>query len=124
MPERAQLVTLADALALALERSPKLASFSAEVRAREARTLQAGLLPNPEIEGSFEDFGGSGERRGAGSAESTLRLSQPIELGGKRGLRSAVATFECGHPRDRGVGEVLVGRGSGNLKRCSPWQLG
>ncbi len=92
--ERAERLALSDALALAVERNPNLAVFSAEVRARDARALQASLLPNPEIEGSVEDFGGSGTRRGTSSAESTLRLSQLIELGGKRGLRSAVATFE------------------------------
>ncbi len=35
-------LTLRDALALALERSPEFASFSWEIRAREARALQAG----------------------------------------------------------------------------------
>ena len=97
--EPGQRLTLANALALALQRNPRLASFSAEVRARDARALQAGLLPNPELEGSLEDFGGSGDRRGFTSAESTLRLSQLIELGGKRGLRVAVASL------DRSLGE-------------------
>jgi hypothetical protein len=40
-------ITLRDALSAALLHHPELQAFSAEVRAREARALQAGLLPNP-----------------------------------------------------------------------------
>ena len=43
-------VTLRDALALALLQSPELASFAWELRAREARILQAGRPPNLEVE--------------------------------------------------------------------------
>ena len=51
-------VTLQHALALALLENPKLRSYSLEVRAAEARVLQAGLLPNPEIELGIGEFGG------------------------------------------------------------------
>src|SRR5262245_55870264 len=53
-------ISLRDALAAALLHNPELAAFSSEVRAREARALQAGLLPNPELDTEFEDFAGSG----------------------------------------------------------------
>ena len=78
------VIDLRDALAAALLGNPDLAAFSWEVRAREARTLQAGRFPNPELATEFEDFGGSGDRSGWQSAQSTLSLSQLIELGGKR----------------------------------------
>ncbi len=44
------VITLRQALALALVHNPELRAFSWEVRASEARRLQASLLPNPEIE--------------------------------------------------------------------------
>ena len=47
-------IALREALALALMHNPELRAFSWEVRASEARTLQASLLPNPEIEVEVE----------------------------------------------------------------------
>jgi cobalt-zinc-cadmium efflux system outer membrane protein len=87
-------LTLRDALALALERSPDLASFSWEVRAKEARALQVGLLPNPTFSAEVENIGGSGPKNGVETAETTLLLSQLIEVGGKRGKRRSVGEFE------------------------------
>ena len=87
-------VTLQHALALALLENPKLRSYSLEVRAAEARVLQAGLLPNPEIELGIGEFGGSGSRSGLKSTETTLQFSQLIELGRKRAKRRRVAIFE------------------------------
>ena len=43
-------LTLRKALSLALLQNPELAAFAWEVRSGEARTLQAGLFPNPEID--------------------------------------------------------------------------
>jgi len=74
---------LREALALALEQSPYLASHSWETRAREARALQVGLLPNPRLAAEVENIAGSGPKSGVESAETTLRLSQLIELGGQ-----------------------------------------
>ena len=53
-------LSLRDALAAALLRSPYLAATAYAVRAREAQALQAGLVPNPEIGLEFENFGGTG----------------------------------------------------------------
>lgn len=78
-------LTLPAALALTLERSPELKSYSQNVRVGEARTLQADLLPNPEISVAIEDAFGP---YGNGSySQATLLLSQVIELGGKRSAR-------------------------------------
>jgi cobalt-zinc-cadmium efflux system outer membrane protein len=87
-------LTLRDALALALKQSPYLASFSWETRAREGRALQAGLRPNPIFLAEVENIGGSGPKQGVESAETTLLLSQLIELGGKRARRRSVGGFE------------------------------
>lgn len=87
-------LVLGDALALALMHNPKLASSSWDVRIGEARTLQARLLPNPEIEFEAEEVAGSGGRRGFEASEMSIRLSQIIELGGKRSARTRVAGME------------------------------
>lgn len=89
-----QTITLRDALSWALLKNPELEAFSYEVRAREAGILQASLLPNPEIEVEIEDFGGEKAHKGFQAAESTLRLSQLIELGGKRKNRRSVARYD------------------------------
>ncbi len=85
---------LRDALAAAMLRNPLLASFSWEVRAREARSLQAGLLPNPTAGAEVENVGGSGDRQGFESTETTVRLAQLVELGGKRARRRRLALVE------------------------------
>jgi len=87
-------LTLREALALTLMRNPELAVFSWNVRAQEARVLQAGLFPNPEFEFEMEDFSGTGALRGFDGAETTMLLGQLIELGGKRGKRKRLATLE------------------------------
>jgi len=80
-------LALRDALTLALLRNPQLAAFGYEARAAEARTLQAGLSPNPEAGIMVEDFGGTGGNRSFEGAETTLSISQLVELGGKREKR-------------------------------------
>jgi outer membrane protein, heavy metal efflux system len=88
------VIDLDDALAAALRRSPGLAAFGWEVRASEARALQAGLVPNPESEIEVEDFGGTGSARGTQETETTLRIFQSLELGGKRAKRYGLAAAE------------------------------
>jgi outer membrane protein, heavy metal efflux system len=92
--EPAGALTLRQALALALARNPGLAVFSWDVRIGEARMLQAGLRPNPEVGVELENVLGTGEFRGAQEAETTLQLSQLIELGGKRAARVRAAKLE------------------------------
>lgn len=84
-------LTLRDALAAALLHNPDLHAAAWGPRLEEANRLQAGLLPNPEAGIEFENFGGSGELSGTDSLETTIVLSQLIELGGKRDLRIEVA---------------------------------
>jgi cobalt-zinc-cadmium efflux system outer membrane protein len=87
MAEPAGELTLRQALALALTRSPELAAVSYDIRIGDARVLQAKLLPNPEAEFTSENIAGSGEYSGAKLSENTLLLGQLIELGGKRRAR-------------------------------------
>ena len=74
-------LTMKDAWALTLTHNPKLARFAWEVRAAEARVLQAGRWSNPEIEVEFENFGGSGDLSGTSDLETTIALSQTIAIG-------------------------------------------
>jgi cobalt-zinc-cadmium efflux system outer membrane protein len=85
------VITLSDALASTLLRSPELEEFSWQVRAAEARMLQARLRPNPEATIEVEDVLGTGRFNGAREAQLTLQLSQVVELGGKRSARMDVA---------------------------------
>jgi cobalt-zinc-cadmium efflux system outer membrane protein len=75
-------LTLHDALAAALMGNPQLAAVAWDVRAAEARTIQAGLWPNPELEVETEEFGRSNAEV-FGDAEYAVRLSQPIMTAGK-----------------------------------------
>lgn len=86
-------VTLRQALALALMRNPELRAFSWEVRAREAATLQAGLLHNPTIGADLQDLGVSASPDSIPQRQGTLQLSQIIELGGKRAKRRETAAL-------------------------------
>lgn len=86
-------LSLRDALGLAIALSPELQSFSAEVRAREAHEIQAGRLPNPQLHTEVENVGGSGTRAAFDDTETTLRLSQLVEFGGKRAERRRVAAL-------------------------------
>ncbi len=88
------VITLRQALALALMKNPELAVFSWEARAREAQALQARLLPNPELDVEVENFGGTGFFRGLDEAETTVRLGQLVELGGKRSKRKRAAVLD------------------------------
>jgi cobalt-zinc-cadmium efflux system outer membrane protein len=87
-------ITLKDAISAALVRNPDLMVFSIEIRVQEAQMLQAGLLPNPEFQVITEDFGGSGSHHGFDLSETTVQLSQLIELGGKRSKRKMIASLD------------------------------
>ncbi len=87
-------IQLRDAYAAALMRNPELARFSYDVRAAEARAIQAGRWDNPELELEIENFGGSGELEGFDAPEITLGLSQTFPLGGDVQRRQQLARLE------------------------------
>ena len=84
--EPADELTLRNALALTLVHNPQLKAFSWEIRISEADKLQASLRPNPELGFEAEGIGVSGE------TETTLALSQLIEMGDKRRKRMRFAS--------------------------------
>ncbi|MBJ7412476.1 MAG: TolC family protein [Phenylobacterium sp.] len=81
------------ALLAAAQKSPNLAVSAAEVDAATARLRQARTWRNPEVSLEAENFGGERPYRGFDAAESTLSVSQTLELGGKRQARTAAAGF-------------------------------
>lgn len=94
--EQISVLSLQEALSQAAQHNPELESYSLEIRAREAESLQAGLRPNPLVTFEAENVFGSGPFSGIDAAESTLSISQTVELGKKRALRRQVAEAETG----------------------------
>jgi cobalt-zinc-cadmium efflux system outer membrane protein len=80
-------LTLADAIRRALEQ-PAVRAAAHEVAAGDAGVSQAGNYPNPALSWLRE-----GQQ--AGTRSSTVQISQPIELGGKRQARIALARSEA-----------------------------
>lgn len=93
-------LTLAAAVQAALARNPDLTANAYELKTADARVLQAGLRPNPELSVQLDNLSVGGAARGSDVLASTLGLSQVIEMGGKRNFRIEVAT------RDRDVVDV------------------
>lgn len=84
-------LTLERVLELAGAVAPSIEAASAGVRAAEAARTVAGYRPNPTIVAETENVVGTDQYRGFRSAETTAGLALPIELGGKRRARVAVA---------------------------------
>lgn len=84
-------LSLKDAVSLTLEHNPELATYAWGIRSREINRIQAGLLPNPELSVELENIAGSGDVSGFQASETTIALSQLIELGDKRVKREQIA---------------------------------
>lgn len=86
MPPGAPL-TLAAAQAQVMQRSASLRALAHEVSAQDGMVRQAGAMPNPELSALVED-------RHSATRTTTIALTQPVELGGKRGSRVNAAEAE------------------------------
>lgn len=95
----ARPITLKQALQRALALNPRLTAAEREVGIATGRRIQAGAVPNPEASFELDDAFGSGDYRGTRSAETTLQLSQLLELGGKRQARidAGAAEIDSAH---------------------------
>ncbi len=82
---QAQTLTLDSALQSAFANNPDLAAAQWEIDIAQGARQQAGLIPNPVASWDVEDT-----RRD--SRTTSIKLSQSLELGGKRGARIDVAT--------------------------------
>ncbi len=89
-------LTIDDAVRLALARHPALASARSQLDVRHAERIRASQGINPNAALTLEDFAGSGDRQGVEQTETTLRLEQTLELGGKRAAREEEAASALG----------------------------
>ena len=95
-PARAETVTLEQAVARASEAAPLLKADDAGIAAARAGRIQANVRPNPSVTLEAENFVGSGSYDVFRQAEITATYSQPIERGGKRDARIALAERDVG----------------------------
>ena len=89
LPSGVKNLTLSDALDLALARNPELATSSYEIKTAKAQIGQAKVFSNPELEIELEEY--NRDRDGFNSAALSAKISQRIELGGKRKWRVETA---------------------------------
>ena len=85
------LLTLDEAVALAGGSAPAAEAAAADVDAASAARRVAGLRPNPALSVEVENFVGTGPYNGVNGADITASVAIPLELGGKRQARIAVA---------------------------------
>ncbi|MEQ1580478.1 MAG: TolC family protein [Steroidobacteraceae bacterium] len=79
---------------LAEHSAPRLQEAEAEVQAAAGRARQSAAWLNPLVGVEFEDFAGSGPYRGSSNAQTTVSLSEPLEIGGQRSARAAAGRAE------------------------------
>lgn len=92
--ESSGALTLSGALQRAAAANPKLAAANLSIGIATGKRIQAGAVPNPEVSFELDNAFGTGDYGGMRSAETTLQLSQLIELGGKRDARIAAGSAE------------------------------
>ena len=101
----AEDLTIEQALTRALEQSPRLEMYDWDKRAADARIIQAGLRPNPELEIELEDVRlGSGpeQRTRSSSFGATLGAGTvPVPVGG--GSTVGVPVPTVGSSTSRGI---------------------
>ena len=96
----AEPLRLKEAVARSLTTNPSLAAEAVDLRAVQARAEREGL-PTQYVAGAeLENVAGTGALSGVHAAETTLRLSRVIELGGKREARQALGAAEVARQRN------------------------
>jgi len=93
-PSAPGTLILTDALRRALSANPKLTAAERDIGIAAGKRLQASAIPNPEVSFELDNAFGTGDFRGTRSAETTLQLSQVVELGGKREARIAAGSAD------------------------------
>ncbi|MGB8330275.1 MAG: TolC family protein [Polyangiales bacterium] len=107
-PRQPEVMTIDEAVALALEHNLDLLALRYDLDIAAARIVTARILRNPYLAAGFDyldilgsDFANDAAS-GAGPSERNVRLDYPVELGGKRRKRIAYAKA------DRSVSELLL----------------
>src|SRR6266481_4121206 len=89
-------LSLPQALQRALAANPRLTAAERDIGIAAGLKVQAGALPNPDLHFELDNALGSGRYKGLRSAETSLQLSQLVELGGKREARLAAGEAGIG----------------------------
>ncbi len=84
-------LTLDMAIKRALDSNPEIASMKKKIEVAEARLLQSGLIPNPQLSVDAENILGSNEFSGFRGSEITMGISQDIALSSKISNRVKVS---------------------------------
>jgi len=84
-------LSLDRALEEAEARSPALVAAGAALEASRGRLRQAGLRANPQLDVTVENFAGSGPYAGFDGTETSVSISQRLDLGGRRYARIGAA---------------------------------
>jgi cobalt-zinc-cadmium efflux system outer membrane protein len=84
-------LSLQQAIDRAISSSPRLKSSQAAYFATKGTRYQAGAWANPGIGVEVENFGGKNSMKGFDSTETTVGISQLVEIGGKRSARTGIA---------------------------------
>ena len=100
------VLTLEDAFARALADAPAMKAADQARKGAEASVRQAGRMPNPSLDITAENLGGSGLYQGLERAETTFGLSQKLEWGDDRVARTGLATAD-----------VSLARAGGEIRR-------
>lgn len=96
-------LSLEQAVATALSGHPRLDVIEWQQRMADARRVQAGLRPNPQLLLDVENGLGSGDYHGLSQLETTLRLAVPLELDARRSSRLAVSAAESAEVHARQI---------------------
>ena len=89
---KTEYLSLEDAVEIAINNNPIIKSKGHSIEEAKGRIRQANLLPNPEIELFTEEM--PSNEMGLGRSQNMVSLSQRLEIGGKRRLRTGVAKKE------------------------------
>lgn len=100
-------LTLEQAVAQALAKHPSLTAQAQSVRAAERHAEALALQPQWTVGAELENVLGTGAVSGIHGAETTLRLSRAIELGGKLAARERVGAAEVAR-QSEGIGRLQV----------------
>ncbi len=120
------LLSFDNALKLAYQNNPELQAQIQQAEMARGQCIQDGLWLNPSVMLEIENFGGSGAYTSYEAAETTLSVTQPVPLGGKRSWlqRASFVRFQAMRAsvlRKKAEIYMAVGEAYVNVYYASHW---
>ena len=106
-------VSLRQAIGLVLSNHPSLATFTLDVRVAEAKMIQAGLKPNPQLNVTAENLPGSGPYKDIGDPD-TQKFAE--STGARQNLVNPPGDFRSADEKSFDLASLL-----GNGAPCAAW---